>query len=280
MKQLFCSVVLLFWLLQVCAYSQISGKPVLMAELPDNVDGLDVSNYLNKISIKALDNFNKSPNGIIAVKVCSSEPLPIALFFGVDNPLINVPIFSKEYFEVSKNSIQKEIKTEIFFLRTDKNCKSHQRGFPTQWWFVPEGADFPEFVEYKKMDDISISHLIYENYPPSNEDKFVFQINSQLLKTEKDVEATSENYTLAEKKIAELLKKNLTAYLLIAKPNTLSAFRREKKIIDPKAIALRSFLNKQGIGNHRIFIRECSRCFSYMYQSKSKDLYPEVSIIY
>lgn len=264
-------------LYQDTGYAQRSSKAILMSEMqaiPENVD-FDISEYLYKLGMKTAANFDDYPNGLIAVRVCSPELLPIALVYGSTNPLSTTERF-RELTNSFRVNLPPDAKTEIYFLRSNKNCKLSEQ-FTVQYWFVPEDADFPEFVEHKKMDDIYINDLIYEILQlDDSELKFPFKADKMLLDAEDDVEVNPEIFETAKKKIAELLIQNKTAYLLIKMPDTL----RQQRIINPRAAALKTFLNKQGIGNHRIFVRKCSWCFNNTYNSKSKDLYPEISIIY
>lgn len=282
-KVKFC-LIIIFCLLCGIVVAQQPGKPILITEITGEDGELDLSEYIYRIVEKTRANFRNYPEGIVAVRICSSEPLPIALDFGIDHPFLVAERLRKDVDAYRDKYFDKKI-TEIVFLKSNKNCRRFKSGlFPTQYWFVPKGVDFPEFIEYKKLDDISKENLIFENFlrdkflkNQSIEDtKSLFLINGKFFGTEENVQLTPETYLDAKKKIASLLKEHRTAYLLINTPDTV----KERRKINPKAIELKTYLIKQGIGSHRIFIKQCSRCYSYIYEAESEEFYPEVSIIY
>lgn len=273
-KIIYLILILSLW--QINIYCQKSSNPVLLATLQDTGVELDISEYLYKVANNASGNFSDHRGkGLIAIRVCSPEPIQIAFFYAMGNPINNTERF-RDLIDGLRYNSPPNPKTEVYFLRTNKNCKLGKQ-FTTQYWFVPEDADLPEFVEYRKFGEVDYYNVIFNNYQAKEEDPlFPFMINNELLNGERDTELNSKTFEFAKPQIAKLLKRNKTALLLIKTPDDL----RRQKIINPRAAALKTFLNQQGIGNHRIFVRKCSWCFNSTYHTTSKDLYPEVSIFF
>lgn len=225
------------------------------------------------------EDFRKDPQGTFAIRVCSNDPLPIA-FADAAGVIYGINIVEKQLNFLRNTASLKIPESKIIFLRNTKGCKFYKNIPLTEYWFIPSYTDLPEFVETRKAEDIVIDDLIFQS--PDNllniktiTDRLVysFYIDEKINTSKKEIKLGFENIQAAKNGIAELLKKDKTAYLLINIPS--SANKRNN--IALKANEFKSYLVKLGIGSHRIFIKNCLSCF---YPNNSEIQFPKVAIIY
>lgn len=76
--------------------------------------------------------------GTVAVRVCSKEPMPLALSIAAMNP-----------FKVAKwmNDVYNYPSDRVVFLRSEDCLGSKSRVAATELWAVPKGAALPAFIE-------------------------------------------------------------------------------------------------------------------------------------
>ena len=139
----------------------------------------------------------------------------------------------------------------------------------TEFWFVPSNAEFPEFAEVRKPEDISSKNLI---------ELYSF-IDGRLLSPEKfndSISLTPEYYEIFKARLLEMLRKDKSALLSLEYLTTYGKFKYQ---ILNEANKLKAFLIRNGVGNHRIFINQC--IVSCGYDNKSNNSkYPNVTIVY
>lgn len=212
--------------------------------------------------------FSSDPNGFFAVRVCSTAPLPIAVTnaVGVDWGIKIV----KNQIAVQNGSLRVSIpESRIYLLRNPKGCKVYKNLPMTEFWFVPSNAEFPEFAEIRKPEDISSKHLI----------DFYILIDGRLISPEKfndSIALTPEYYKIFKNLILEMLRKEKFALLSI---EYLTTSGKSKNQILNEAHKLKTFLILNGIGKHRIFINECVVICGYDNESNNSK-YPNVTIVY
>lgn len=276
MKTLIFSILTIF-IFCISAASQISDKPILLGNRTHYDEDTDALFHSLE---KTQSMFEKDPNAFFAFRVCSTDPLPIA-FADAAGVSYGVEIVKRRLNNLKESSLKNISESNIVFLRNDKNCKFYKNTAITEYWFVPSKADFPAFVEGRNIEDISKDDIIYGRDDFSTNTyagEYVFSINGKFLSLkDSEVKATPELYEITKSKIVETLKKNKRAYLLIKIP----IYGAIKKTIAQKAIQLQKFIIKNGIGDHRVFIKSCVFCMSEDAKMPSTSTgYPDVAIVY
>lgn len=94
--------------------------------------------FLHVIEEAALDlkEYAGEPGGIAAVRVCTKEPLPVALTTATANPFIMVEYL--EHYGFTRERIS--------FLRAE-DCGNNSAIAVTEFWAIPKGAALPPSVE-------------------------------------------------------------------------------------------------------------------------------------
>lgn len=276
MKRLIFSILTVF-IFAISVASQISVKPILLGNRSHYDEDTDMLFH-------SLENtqsmFEKDPNALFAIRVCSIDPLPLALAdaAGVS---YGVEIVKRQLDYLNKLSSKNIAESNIVFLRNDKGCKFYKNTTLTEYWFVPSKADFPSFVESRNIEDISKESIIYGQQDFSANayaGEYVFSVNGKFLSLKDgEVKLTPELYETTKNKIVEALRKNKRAYLLIKVP----IYGPIKKTIAQKALQLQVFLIKNGIGSYRVFIKNCVFCMSEdATVPPASTGYPDLTIVY
>jgi len=264
MKKLF-SLNFLFFVFCLSSNAQSISKPVYIGGFSpyyEDPDGLyhDIE--------AAGDRFRTDQNGFFVVRVCSTTPLPIAVTNAAG---VNWGIkIVKNQIAVNKYSSNITIpESRIYLLRNTKGCNFYKNLPLTEYWFVPSDAEFPEFAEIRKPEDISSKNLI---------ELYSF-IDGRLLSPEKfndSISLTPEYYEIFKTRLLEMLRKEKSALLSI---EYLTTYGKAKNQILNEANKLKTFLIFNGIGKHRIFIKECIVGCGYDNKSNNSK-YPNVTIVY
>lgn len=259
MNKLCC---LIFVILVFCEIAISQNNPVLLADISPNWD--DISELINHQVVDGVEKrLKQDPNGLFAIRICSTDPLPIAFASAHQGEFFAVRIMKSRLETLRNNWSPKTYAAEMYFLRNTKGCKSTKGISHVEYWYVPGYADLPEFVEIKKADDITLHHLTF----------FSKNFNGELISLPKSQEPlllTPEYYEMIINKVKELLIKNKTAYLLIE----TDAFGGGARKVQLKVNNLKLILNQIGIGNHRIFIKKSG------WENSKEDLYPNLTIVY
>lgn len=213
------------------------------------------------------DKFEKDPNAVYAIRVCSPDPLPVA-FAGASGVALAVRQIMLQLDYLKNTKFLNLPESNIFFLRNNKDCGLKNNSAATEYWFVPSNAELPEFVEIKKHTDLTANGLIF-NY--SDFDEKLLCISAP-----EDVALTPRYYEAIKSELVKMLKKNKTSLLLIEAPQFL--MKGKIKTIPSQADELKLFLTRKGIGKHRIFIKKSGQYFQNA--KPNTDFYPNVTIIY
>ena len=215
---------------------------------------------------------------ILAVRICSTDPLFVAL----DTSFISV-ISRIEELEnqgiIERDSKTGEPKTwqyyvpenRIVLLRQNKQCRIvKNKPADTEFWIVRPQNELPEFVETRNASGMSKFDIILgdaffknENYKSNVENNNSFK---------KPLTPTVYKTALAE--AADFMKQKRTA-LLIIKGSFYG--RSPSKILSGHIAEAQNFLKKNGIGDHRVFVRNISNDIS---ATEDADKYPAISIVY
>jgi hypothetical protein len=164
--------------------------------------------------------FADQPGDIIAVRICSKEPLPLALAIASGRPFYLTTVLADKYHYSREN---------ILFLRSE-NCARHNlRIAITEYWAVPYGAPLPSSVE-----SIKSSQVKAEEYAP---------LGSQ----SKEIAFKQSLQNLAKRVHTDPGVVGVIVGYYLRKPNL--SLRR-------KLWRARSFLEESGLPKNRYFIRQ------------------------
>lgn len=261
MKTVFC----IFFVNLFCLIVAAQSKPVLLADI--SPDWEDVSEIVNhKVLDAVIYEFEKDARGLLAVRICSSDPLPVA--FASSHQLrffasVTIPRRLKSFRELR---FLRENEADFYILRNPKGCNSSNKKFHTEYWYVSSSADMPEFIEVRKADTILVENL-----------------TSSFERTERDIlgednkaglVADSAVYEKVISSAIERLLKNKTAYLLVEGFTE----RRNTKTFQTKILQLKRELSRASIGDHRIFIKR--KQYNGDSKDDPKEIYPNITIVY
>src|SRR5438067_273686 len=134
MKKILVIVIVLF-VCSVTSVSQKSGPPKAKLIRSAFTGG----DFLHVIEEAALDlkEYASEPGDMAAVRVCSKEPLPLALTIATASPFIMVEYL--EHYGLSRE--------RILFLRAEDCSGNNPEIAVTEFWAIPKGATPPTSVE-------------------------------------------------------------------------------------------------------------------------------------
>ena len=262
MRKLF---IITCFILVFSGFTIAQDNPVLVNKVDRYVgDGEFIVSILENIADRFLNGKNK--DSFVALRVCSPDPLDVT--FARDEYDTDLILFRiREDFKVIPLS-------NVYLLR-DSNCIPDTTKFYTEYWYVPKNADFPPFVEIKKIQDLSAEVLIGS-----------FYITGKNLvsddESDDNIDLTPEFYEAVKHKLVEKLRTNKTAFVLInyANQSYSDLDRAARKSVLKKAFQLRAYLMSQGIGKYRIFVKEAKDYYTVDNNSKITAYYPDVTIAY
>jgi hypothetical protein len=93
-----------------------------------------------------------NPGDMIAMRICSREPLPLAMFLAVVSPIGRGEMIAKE----GLNGKVFFTRDRIIILRSPDCPVTHPPYVPLEFWGVPRGAALPPFVESAKLCQVRI----------------------------------------------------------------------------------------------------------------------------
>ncbi|HEY9404376.1 MAG TPA: hypothetical protein VIQ24_17090 [Pyrinomonadaceae bacterium] len=95
------------------------------------------------------------PEDVVAMRICSNEPLPVALFISVVNPA-----------GIGQSFVEGSITGRLFFapervliLRSADCPVTHPPYVPVEFWGVPKGAALPPSVESLKLCQVKFEEV-------------------------------------------------------------------------------------------------------------------------
>lgn len=214
----------------------------------------------------------KPDEDFLAVAVCSSDPLPVALELAAGSPIFITEKLRREgvYKYDSEIGATTDLwsyvsENQIIFLRQNKKCPLvKDKYLYTEYTIVRPNNEFPEFVEARNASEIADFNIIYDdNYYETGE-------------FEKGKELTPDVYKTALATLVKFMKERRTAIAVITIP---FYGRYPSKIISRRVLEAQKSLKESGIGNHRVFVRKISRGIdSSMNESNNK--YPNITVVY
>lgn len=226
-------------------------RPRLVVRL--HASGDDVLNAIYKLGLIVESSFD-SKEDTVAVRVCSDEPLPVALSMAKGLPFVTTV-------KLEKMGIPK---SRIYYLRQSRGCRVRPNDYAlTEYWLIPKNAEFPEFDEAAGASRLSGYQLTNADYL-AKEEWFEVQELEQL---------TAQSYRMVLNRVLKQLKQNRSAVAIIRVPYyrlspTVELKLRVRQTLD--------YLKVNGIANHRVYVRRIysgSRQPSPNYEPKYPDIF-------
>ena len=139
------SLFLVCFLLSMPVLAQERGKPTAVPSRRLVTRG-EMYSPLQEIYLD-LEGSAGKPGDMIAMRICSFEPLPVAMFLAVVNPLGVGESIAKE----GINGRVFLSRDRIMILRSPDCSVTHPPYVPLEFWGVPKGAALPSFVDSAKL---------------------------------------------------------------------------------------------------------------------------------
>lgn len=228
-KTIFLSVLLIVWCAMAVGQTE-KDKPRLLARL--DARGEDVLNEIYKLGLVVEASFDFKEDAI-AVRVCSDDPLPVALSMARGLPFVTTV-------KLEKLGIPK---SRIYYLRQSRGCRMWPNNYAlTEYWLIPSNAEFPEFDEAARASSIS-------GYQLTNADSLT---KGEWFEGDTLGQVTPQSYKLVLDKVLKHLKQNKSAVAIIRVPYyrlspTVDLKTRRRQTLD--------YLKVNGIASHRVYVR-------------------------
>lgn len=259
-KKLFC-IVNFIVIFSTLLNGQNSYKPLLLGKSSPYYE--DQDRLYHQIESTAAM-FKNDPNALLAVRVCSTDPLPIAYVNAAGIDWV-IKQFNEQINALRKQTYPVDIPaSRVYYLRNDTGCGSYRNVNLTEYWFVPSDADFPEFIEFSKPENILEKTLIFSS-----------QIDVRLIapdKPENFISLTTAGYETFKVNLIKKLREDKTSLVLINYPSSGIA----QKIIFDKSNKLKMFLTKYGIRPQRIFVKQSPK--DDFNNHSDSELFPNVTV--
>ena len=230
MRKTSCLALLLIVWCAMAAGQTEKDKPRLLARL--NARGEDVLNEIYKLGMDVESNFD-SDKDRIAIRVCSKDPLPVALSMAKGLPFATTVKLERLGIPQSR----------IYYLRQSRNCRTLPNNYAlTEYWLIPGDADFPEFDQSAEASCLSGSQL-------TNADSLTKQ---GWLEVDKLEGVTPQSYKLVLDGVVKQLKQDKSGVVVVRVPYyglspTFELKSRVRQTVD--------YLKTSGIASHRVYVR-------------------------
>lgn len=193
----------------------------------------DVLNLLYKLGL-ALKPIFDSKEDYFVVRVCSNEPMPVALALGSGAPFLTT-------LRLEKIGISK---SRIFYLRQNRGCKiSPNNTAVTDYWFIPKGAEFPDFLEARRASNLAGYQLTHADNLEKGDRAEVGEVEH----------LTPQSYRIVLDEVIKLLANNKSAVAIIQVPYYRRSITDE---LNKRVIETQRHLKANGIANYRLYIRK------------------------
>ena len=129
---------------------QESSKPkaILVHRFEKKTDQYPISQAV----YASLKDYPKDPNNVIALRVCSNDKFPLALYASAANPVIVQGYIQSGWM----NPIPYE---RIPFLRSEDCLSENSSIVPVEVWVVPKGASLPPYVESVRFCQLRFGYV-------------------------------------------------------------------------------------------------------------------------
>jgi hypothetical protein len=217
----------------------------------------DVLNAIFNLGGQLVEEKFNPQEDILAVRVCSNDPLPVALAMANAAPFLAA-------LKLEKRGIPK---SSIYYLR-NRNCKPVLNNYvSTDFWLVPKNAEFPEYIEVRRASNLSAYELTRAGALADNPPVEVrsYELNK----------LTPQSYKDVLQRMVDLMKANKGAVAVIQVPyyKRSSAPELNKRVDDTL-----EYLKANGILTHRIYIR---KIYSGVTAPSPEDVpkYPDIMVV-
>jgi hypothetical protein len=240
------------------------GKPLATTDTPkarilsaiDNQGG-DLLNMLYNIGSEIQGAFDPAAD-TFAIRVCSNEPLRIALPLAAGDPFLTTT-------KLEKLGVPK---SRIYYLRQNRNCAIPKNGYAlTEYWWIPKGAEFPEHLEARSAANL-VGHQFTNWGQVEKGDGDRHEVDDQI------ETLTPKSYAAILEKVVAQLKEHKNAITVI---EVRSYARASSNDLKKRLTETQSYFSRNGISPYRIHTKQL------YWGPKSRDLksdqYPNIFVV-
>ena len=215
-------------------------------------DGDDLLNTLYKLSLEVQGSFDPKEDNF-AIRVCSNDPLPLALPLASGDPFLTT-------IKLEKAGVPK---ARIYYLRQNKNCSLAANGYaPTEYWLVPKGAQFPDHVEARSASNLLGYQFTHHDQLEKGDRHEIDEIQT----------LTPKSYAEVLEKVVALLKENKNAIAVI---QVFYYTRSPSAELNKRVNETRRYLTSNGIAQYRIHTKR----MNWGPYSSSPEKYPDIFVV-
>jgi hypothetical protein len=254
MRVAICSLILSLALCAPHAAQTDGARPRLLRAF--DASGGDVLNGIYKLGLELGPTFR--PGGdAVAIRVCSADPMPVALAAAKGDPF-------QTTLKLSKVGIPK---ASMYYLRQERNCPLVRDNYArTEYWLVPADAGLPEFAEARRASALSGYQLTRADYLLPEE---VLEVSEKGLD-----KLTPQSYSAVLERVAGLLRDNKSAVVVLQVPYYRSTPTPE---LTRRVAATRAFLSGRQVAAHRIYVKRIYAADRATPEDKA--LYPDITVV-
>lgn len=128
--------------------SQVSFRPE--AKLVHRYESRCGYSCVQELAIDLGGVYGTNPSDTVAVRFCSKEPLPVALFTSAADYAYAITILQGSYWYTPER---------VLFLRSEDCLGSNRAITATEFWVIPKGAALPSSAESMKSNQVRIDPL-------------------------------------------------------------------------------------------------------------------------
>lgn len=232
-----------------------SDKSVLLASFQSTGD--DILQGIYHLEDRFNGIYNPASNKL-AIRICSRDPMPVALATASGLPMLVTAMLQEKGASTSN----------MVYLRSEKNCNLNvEMRAVTEYWLTPNTIEFPEFVEARSVKNVA-------NFQLTNAGLWIGRTQFDGLSADSE-NLTPESYSLALKRLVEMLKADRSAVAVISIPYypRSSSAEMNKRIEFTKNV-----VRENDLGNFRIYFKKYS-IGRKPNQSFDDPIYPDVVIV-
>ncbi|MFL6253576.1 MAG: hypothetical protein ACJ74T_01000 [Pyrinomonadaceae bacterium] len=255
MRVAICLLVLSLVLCAPQAAQTNNAQPQLLRAF--DASGGDVLNGIYKLGLELGATFH--PEGdAFAIRVCSADPLPVALATAMGDPF-------QTTLKLSKGGIPM---ASMYYLRQSENCPLVRDNYArTEYWYVPEAAGLPEFAEARRASTLSGYQLTRAGYLLPEEIPEVSEKGLEKL--------TPQSYAAVLEKAAGLLRDHKSAVVVLQVPYFGKTPTPE---LNRRVAETRAYLSGRRVAAHRIYVKRLYAADRVL-EPADVPLYPDITVV-
>ncbi|HKV33768.1 MAG TPA: hypothetical protein VJP89_05595 [Pyrinomonadaceae bacterium] len=215
-------------------------------------DGDDLLNLLYNLSLEVQGSFDPKDDNF-AIRVCSNDPLPLALPLASGDPFLTT-------IKLEKAGVPK---ARIYYLRQNKSCSLAANGYaPTEYWLVPKGAQFPDHVEARSATNLLGFQFTHHDQLEKGDRHEIDEIQN----------LTPKSYAEVLEKVVALLKEHTNARAVIQGFYYTHAPSAE---LNKRVTETQRYLTSNGIAQYRIHTKR----MNWGPRSSAPEKYPNIFVV-